>query len=30
MNEFKGVSPLASGAEIFQHRIQVIARKPQA
>ena len=28
MNEFKGVSPLASGTEIFQHRIQVIARKP--
>jgi SAM-dependent methyltransferase len=27
MNEFKGVSPLASGAEVFQHRIQVIARK---
>lgn len=28
MNEFKGVSPLASGTEIFQHRIQVIAKKP--
>lgn len=27
MNEFKGISPLASGTEIFQHRIQVIARK---
>jgi 2-polyprenyl-3-methyl-5-hydroxy-6-metoxy-1,4-benzoquinol methylase len=30
MNEFKGISPLASGSEIFQHRIQVVARKPQA
>lgn len=28
MNEFKGVSPLASGTEIYQHRIQVIAKKP--
>jgi len=28
MNEFKGISPLASGTEIFQHRIQVIAKKP--
>ncbi|GEM_PF-1991225 len=27
MNEFKGVSPLASGSEVFQHRIQVIAKK---
>lgn len=28
MNEFKGISPLASGAEIFQHRIHLIAKKP--
>ncbi|MEK7545940.1 MAG: class I SAM-dependent methyltransferase [Patescibacteria group bacterium] len=27
MNEFKGISPLASGTEIFQHRIQLIAKK---
>lgn len=30
MNEFKGVSPLSSGAEIFQHRILLVARKPAA
>ncbi len=29
LNEYKGPWPLVSGQEIFQHRIHLVARKPQ-